>query len=289
MEKSNMSYTKFKEKVLDKLADYKKNVLKIEKNGIFRYRGEEYSKEHILPIPFGKSIQNIVKEYNVLKCLKGMDFLIEKDLHRYAHHLNSSQLMCYNFFRPYIIKKGSKTSPNNDLIDLLSKYIAINQCDNAECHFEYVQGGEYDGEGTNLDFYLRSGETEVFFEIKYTEEGFGKCKNDESHKEKFKNVYQGLISDCDAIKKPVQFDDEFRKNYQLFRNSIRAKDKNKYVVFIYDENNIYCEKQLKEFRENYITDKYKIHIIGITWQELTNKIETKHIEEFKGKYLSYPK
>ena len=35
MEKSNMSYTKFKKKVLDKLADYKKNVLKIKKNCIF--------------------------------------------------------------------------------------------------------------------------------------------------------------------------------------------------------------------------------------------------------------
>ena len=290
MEKSNMSYTKFKEKVLDKLADYKKNVLKIEENGIFRYRGKIYPKEHILPIPSGKSIQNIVKEYNVLKCLKGVDFLIEKDLHRYAHHLNSSQLMCYNFFRPYIIKEGSKTSPNDALIDLLSKYIAINQCSKAECHFEYVQGGEYEGDDTNFDFYLKSDETEVFFEIKYTEAGFGKCENDDRHKKKFERIYNGLIKKCPAIKDSITFNDEFRKNYQLFRNSIRATGKNKYVIFMYDENNQYCKDQLDEFLKKYITDDYKnMNIIGITWQDLAHKLKSPHREEFIDKYLNYPK
>ena len=290
MEKSNMSYTKFKEKVLDKLADYKTNVLKIEENGIFRYRGKEYPKGHILPIPSGKSIQDIVKEYNVLKCLKGVDFLIEKVLHRYAHHLNSSQLMCYNFFRPYIIKEGSKTSPNDALIDLLSKYIASNQCDDAECHFEYVQSGEYEGEDTNFDFYLKSDETEVFFEIKYTEAGFGKCENDDRHKDKFERIYNGLIKKCPAIKDSITFNDEFCKNYQLFRNSIRATGKNKYVIFIYDENNQYCKDQLDEFLKKYITDDYKnMNIIGITWQDLAHKLKSPHREEFIDKYLSYPK
>lgn len=290
MEKSNMSYTKFKEKILDKLADYKTNVLKIEENGIFRYRGKEYPKGHILPIPFGKSIQDIVKEYNVLKCLKGVDFLIEKDLHRYAHHLNSSQLMCYNFFRPYIIKEGRKTSPNDALIDLLSNYIAINQSDDSECHFEYVQGGEYEGEDTNFDFYLKSDETEVFFEIKYTEAGFGKCENDDRHKDKFERIYNGLIKKCPAIKDSITFNHEFCKNYQLFRNSIRATGKNKYVIFIYDENNQYCKNQLDEFLKKYITDDYKnMNIIGITWQDLAHKLKSPHREEFIDKYLSYPK
>ena len=134
---------------------------------------------------------------------------------------------------------------------------------------------------------MRSGETEVFFEIKYTEEGFGKCKNDEKHEEKFKKVYQGLIGNCDAIKKPVRFDDEFRKYYQLFRNSIRAKDKNKYVVFIYDKNNNYCESQLNEFKEKYISKDYQENVKGITWQDLVKKIDTDHIREFKKKYMDY--
>ena len=259
MEKNNMSYRQFRNKVLDCLATYKKEVLKIEEKGIFRYRGEEHTKEHILPILSGKSIQNIVKEYNVLNCLKGEDFLIQKGLHRYAHHLNSSQLMCYNFFRPYIIiKERDKTCPNSALLDLLSKYIAINQCDDAECHFEYEQEGDkYKKEGTNFDFYLKSGETEVFFEIKYTEAGFGKC--DDRHKDKFARIYNELIENCPAIKESISFNDEFRKNYQLFRNSIRATDKNKYVIFIYDENNQYCKNQLDEFLKKYITDDYNMN------------------------------
>lgn len=291
MEKKNMnfeSFKNFKKEVLKHLATYKSSTLGIVENGVFNYRGNITPEEHILPIHQGEKKVEPVKKYNVLKCLKDKKFLIEeKDLHRFAHHLNSSQLMCYNFFRPYIEIEGNKTRPNDALINLLSKYIAINQCDDAECQFEYVQGDEYKEEGTNFDFYLRSGKTEVFFEIKYTEEGFGKCENDENHKAKFKNVYQGLIGNCNAIKKPIQFDDEFRKNYQLFRNAIRAIDKNKYVIFIYDDNNIYCKKQLEDFINNYISEDYQANIKGITWQDLVNKIETDHIREFKEKYLNY--
>lgn len=289
MEKSNMSYKQFRKNVLVRLETYKKGVLKIEEKGIFRYKGEKYEPEHILPISKGKSKKYIVKEYNVLSCLNGEDFLIEKDLHRYAHHLNSSQLMCYNFFRPYIIKEGGKTCPNDALMDLLSKYIVINQCDDAECHFEYVQGGDYEGEGTNFDFYLKSGKTEVFFEIKYTEAGFGKCENDGRHKDKFVRIYNGLIKKCPAIKESISFNDEFCKNYQLFRNSIRATGKNKYVIFIYDENNPYCKNQLDEFLRKFITDDYKMNIIGITWQDLVHQLKSPHKDEFIDKYLSYQK
>lgn len=288
MENRKTTFKNFKDSVLCHLSTYKKNKLAIQECGIYRYNGENIPEEHILPIPKGESKEKVVKEYNVLSCLKDKEFLIEqKDLHRFAHHLNSSQMMCYNFFRPYIEIEENKTRPNDALINMLSKYIAINQCDDAECHFEFVQGEEYEGEDTNFDFYLRSGKTEVFFEIKYTEEGFGKCENDENHKAKFKNVYQGLIGNCNAIKKPVQFDDEFRKNYQLFRNAIRAIDKNKYVIFIYDDNNIYCKKQLEDFINNYISEDYQANIKGITWQDLVKKIETDHIREFKKKYMDY--
>ena len=232
----------------------------------------------------------IVKEYNVLKCLKNEDFLIEKELHRYAHHLNSSQLMCYNFFRPYIEVEGDKLRPNNALIDLLRKYIAINQYDDALCQFEYVQQDcEYKGENTNFDFYLKSGDTEVFFEIKYTETEFGKCDNDQKHEEKFNTIYNRLIMGCPAIKKPITYNKEFCKSYQLLRNSIRAKDKNKYIIFIYDGNNSYCKKQLNEFIDNYIKDEYKNNIKGITWQDIVEKSESPCKDEFIKKYLSYKK
>ena len=290
MEKRKTTSKNFKDSVLCHLSKYKEKNLEIKECGIYRHNGKNIPKEHILSIPKGESKEKVVKEYNVLSCLKDKKFLIEeKDLHRFAHHLNSSQMMCYNFFRPYIeLEEKGKVRPNKDLIKLLGDCeFNIKTCNDAECQFEYVQGDEYKEEGTNFDFYLRLGETEVFFEIKYTEEGFGKCKNDEKHEEKFKKVYQGLIGNCDAIKKPVRFDDEFRKYYQLFRNSIRAKDKNKYVVFIYDKNNNYCESQLNEFKEKYISKDYQENVKGITWQDLVNKIDTDHIREFKKKYMDY--
>ena len=286
-----MNYKEYKRKVTDHLGNYKRDVLKIKRNGIYNYRGIEKEYSYILPLEDhmdkSEAQMHAVIEYNQLHCCKNFPFLIENDLHPLAHHLNSSQLMCYNFFRPYIIKEGGKTCPNDALIDLLSKYIAINQRDDAECQFEYVQGGEYEGEGTNFDFYLKSGETEVFFEIKYTEEGFGKCENDEKHKDKFARLYNGLIKKCQAIKDNISFNDEFCKNYQLFRNSIRATGKNKYVIFIYDENNQYCKNQLNEFLKKFITDDYNMNIIGITWQDLVQKLKFPHKDEFIDKYLNY--
>lgn len=292
MEKNEMSYKDFRDKVLDKLEKYKNDVLGIKEKGIFRYKGEDKPEGHILPTCQGESKKSMAKKYNVLNCLKDEEFLInENDLHRYAHHLNSSQLMCYNFFRPYIEVEEDKIRPNKILIDLLRKYnIAINQYDDAICQFEYVQqDSEYNGEGTNFDFYLKSGETEVFFEIKFTEAGFGKCDCDEKHKNKFGTIYKTLIKGCPAIKKPITYGKEFCRNYQLFRNSIRTKDNNKYVIFIYDENNSYCKKQLQEFFDNYIKDEYKNNIIGITWQNIVEKSESPYKDEFIEKYLSYKK
>jgi len=48
--------------------------------------------------------ERVVKEYNLLKIISqsSSKFLLKGKLHRFAHHLNSSQIMCYNFFRPQI-------------------------------------------------------------------------------------------------------------------------------------------------------------------------------------------
>ena len=96
-----------------------------------------------------------------------------------------------------------------------------------------------------------------------------------------------MIDKCPAIEGSITFNDEFRNNYQLFRNSIRATGKNKYVIFIYEENNQYCKQQLDEFLEKFITDDYRNkNIIGITWQDFVRNSTSSHKVEFIKKYLS---
>ena len=100
MENRKTTFKNFKDSVLCHLSTYKKDKLAIQECGIYRYNGENIPEKHILPIPKGESKEKVVKEYNVLSCLKDKKFLIEeKDWHRFAHHLNSSQMMCYNFFQ----------------------------------------------------------------------------------------------------------------------------------------------------------------------------------------------
>lgn len=294
-----MTYSFFLESVLEHLEKYKREVLKIEDKGTYKYQGKDIPKGHILPLTPPKTKEQIVKEFNQLECIKNQPFLIAGHLHRYAHHLNSSQIMCYNFFRPYIKGTIDKYFPTKDLVKLLhDNGINICLCDGAKCKFEYVNlEPEWEDEGTNFDFFLESGEKKIYFEIKYTEQGFGGCKNDEKHKNKFegnymnfKGGYKEKIEECHAIKEgmkhEIKFDEDFRKNYQLFRNVIRVINKKTYSVFIYDERNEIILTQFKNFRDNYISDEYKENVIAITWQELANKdLKSDHREQFCKKYL----
>ena len=293
-----MTYIKFKEHVLDHLEKYKRAVLGVKEKGTYRYKGMDIPEGHILPLDSSldpsKTKERVVVEFNQLESIKEEPFLIAGHLHRYAHHLNSSQLMCYNFFRPYI----EVDKPNQELINLLvSHEIEISLCADAKCQFEYVnQEPEWRDEGTNFDFYLESGKKKIYFEIKYTETDFGSCENDVKHKNKFdgrymrfKGGYKEKIEDCPAIKEEmrnkIKFDKDFRKNYQLFRNVIRVINLNTYSVFIYDERNNSIVTQFEKFREDYISKEYKKNVIGFTWQELTKDLKSCHREQFCKKYL----
>lgn len=290
-----MSYEDYLINVKDHLRCYKCKKLGIEENGIFKYRGENVPETHILPLGEGKEAKRLaVEEYNQLECVKNYSFLIAKDLHRYSHHLNSSQLMCYNFFRPLV-----EDDKKQQLIDILRDLkLDIDKSDKVRCVFEYVsRESEWTDEGTNFDFYLESGNTKVYFEIKYTEQGFGPCKNDGSHRNKFEGNYKSFkggykkkIEECPAIKEKIRnnikFDEDFCKNYQLIRNVIRVTDLKKYSLFVYDERNERIKKQFKTFKNTFISEEYKDNVIGLTWQELVKYLDSQHRKEFEEKYLN---
>lgn len=225
-----MSYSNFYTKVKESLATYKTQVLGIQEDGY--WRGKPYG--HILPQQFIKSnfLEGIPLPPKELK------------LHTDAHHLNSSQVLCYNFFRPYS-KGNDYLIPKESLFILLNHFgINIEYEVNAFCEFEHEQEGDWKGEGTNFDFYLKSGIKECFFEIKYTEPEFGHFqleKASNTRKNKITSLYYPKIQSC-----PV-FNDFLRcnisdlhllgENYQIIRNIIRVQDKNCYVIFITDDNN----------------------------------------------------
>lgn len=223
------------------------------------YNKKEYN--HILKLD-GESKLKVVQKQNILEDID-CDMLTDK-LHRFAHHLNSSQILCYNFFRPMLTDEGRA---NKLLIDLLRR-IDITIKESAECKFEYNDGM---GDNTEFDFYIKSEETEIFFEIKYTEYGFGRAKKDERHKTKFDTIYKKELGDKHNALQTNPDCEEFLKKYQLYRNAIRIKDKNKYLILLYPKGNEVVDKQADRFVQEKISDEFRNNVKKIHWEEIVDK------------------
>ncbi|MBD5207672.1 MAG: hypothetical protein HDS79_05320 [Bacteroidales bacterium] len=99
------------------------------------------SYKHILPLNGVKNTKearrDAIQKYLGIKI---DDMFLSKNgaLHQYAHHLNSSQLLCYMAFRP-LLTNDSKTKcyrPTEAFKKLFaSQNINISEC--AQCEFEY--------------------------------------------------------------------------------------------------------------------------------------------------------
>jgi hypothetical protein len=225
-----------------------------------------YGYKHILSYPNSKNNKEnkrnkygVVCKYNILEGIDTTLFNI-KDMHRFAHHLNSSQVLCYNFFRPLITNDGN---PQNKLIELLNSWGIIITND-AKCSFEY---NDNKGDSTQFDFHIKCGEIEIFFEIKYTEYGFGKADDDDKHKEKFRNVYQNLLDVQKCLKNKPTDCTTFVKDYQLYRNALRITGKDKYLILLYPKGNTHADKEAIEFMKN-IEDCYNDNIKRIHWEDI---------------------
>ena len=267
-----MAYKDFREHVLNHLGKFNKGD-----KGTYSYKGVTKSYQHILAIPDGESKEDVIKQI-----INDDGFCPDlfRNPQKYAHHLNSSQVVCYEFFRDKITDDGHATAEMTAFLNAIG--IPAKPFDNAECQYEYCPD---EAEYTNFDFYIEGeGHYKVYFEIKYTENGFGSCKNDEEHTQKFNNTYKDMISNCACLKKKPTFE-EFRKYYQLFRNVLRVTKEhgdNEYVVFLFPEKNTVVQKQLHEFVAEYISDNWKQHVLEVHWEELTGFMKT---GKFKEKFF----
>lgn len=248
------SYREYRKKVLDMLVHEINSKGKQLKGGMWKGKGPYY---HILPID-GVSTRNsriaAIKKYLDIEI---DDFLPKKKensrecVHPYIHHLNSSQLLCFSVFRNMI---NDDHSPKIQLIELMKK-LGIDISTKAYCEFEYSDDMMYgnEKEGTSFDFHIIDEDKEFFFEIKFTEAGFGKAVIDERHSSKIEQCYLEKINKCPDIMNSLLnvYIEDVAKNYQLFRNIIRSGDK-KTVIFLIDENNPATKKEIKCFQEQYL-------------------------------------
>lgn len=218
---------------------------------------------HILFVEDDKQNEAIKK--NLLKGVKA-DMLAKP--HTDAHHLNSSQILCYNFFRPLITNGGKATAK---LVSLLGK-LGITITNNATCQFEKKDSIE---DRTRFDFYIKDGEVEVFFEIKYTENCFGGASSSDSAKRQYKNWYEEQFKQQQCLKEiPADCEDfiaNYTQHYQLYRNAIRITDKNKHLVLLYPKENENVEKEAQLFYDQKINDNYKENVHLVHWENIVDK------------------
>ena len=211
--------------------------------------------------------------------------------HKYAHHLNSSQMVCYEFFRPLITAitvNGEKAGKVKDpLVRCLNAMgLPGEEFTKGKVAFEYEPDPE---EKTNFDFYVESGDNKkkVYFEIKYTEGKFGSCEEDGNHEAKFNKIYKPMIDKCVCLKRPVEFGKEWCNNYQLFRNVLRATNENEYVVFLFPEENETVRRQYEQFRETFL--KRDCNVKAVHWEDLSWPGLQLTSDAFREKYFFYAK
>jgi hypothetical protein len=262
----------FNQRARTQLVEYKRNVLGVAEDGL--WKGKPYP--HILP--------DKLNRLNILPSIRdqfGTQFpLREVQLHRYFHHLNSSQALTFNLFYPAMSLLDS---------DILLNRLGIDG-DREEFCFEKVfdkQPDEPEKEGTNFDCYikLRSG-AKVFFEIKYSEQGFGGCLDDDRHRRKLEQIYRKRLFTCvggDCLEPAFFF-----KHYQLLRNIsyLRNPEDRLFLIFPKANEKLAC---VDGWLDKHLTPETRKQVEIVYLEELVDWLakESKHQvwKEFGEKYL----
>ena len=198
------------------LAKYKSRRLGVQEAGVFERNGRGC--QHILPLR--------LRQLNILEPFRAEFWAYLRDhpevrLHKYFHHLNSSQALAFNLFFPFFSAGGDAAAP---LLRSLGTS-AVLGC----WKFEYVPDIT---EGTNVDVAWQSPEGEwTFCEVKLSETEFGAAKPDSRHRSKCDTVYRKRLS---GLIEPgfLEFE-QFCRHYQLLRNvSLLSQAAATQVVFL---------------------------------------------------------
>lgn len=278
-----MKYKEFKQLVIE-------NMPENDNPGLWQQKG--VPQKHILGNPSTpKEKAELINKHSLLPNVPSVD-CETIHLHQYAHHLNSSQIMCYNFFRPMMEDYNIQIKmykPTDKLVDLIYRLIGSHEkITGSLCNFEYITK---DRERTNFDFYYGNEDVEVFFEIKYTEQEFAKSSSAKNPHDQYDKVYKGMIKSAEEIfvGGTISENDFNTKYYQLARNAIRATSSNKYVLFVYPEANENLRNQFKDFSEKCLTMEGKKRVKLLTWETIVQLAHELCIDvtDFMNRYLAF--
>jgi hypothetical protein len=276
-----MNYKEFNQLVINNMPE---NPIP----GLWQQKGQ--LRTHILGNPStSEQKAELINKYSLLQNVPSID-CNTIHLHQYAHHLNSSQIMCYNFFRPLIESyDGKMYKPKDSLLNLIGMEIDQEiEPHGAVCNFEYIDDS---AENTNFDFYFKKEDVEVFFEIKYTEREFSQKSSAKDPHAQYESIYKPMIENTKElfIGETISEQDFNNEYYQLARNSIRATSADKHVFFVCPKEHEELINQFVEFSDKYLTEKGKERIKLITWEDLVQDAYRLgiNVNEFANRYLAF--
>jgi hypothetical protein len=214
-----MTLESYESRLKRHLTRYKRQRLGISLNGT--WDGKSYS--HILPLDLKwlNIIETIRHELGVFLGTRP-----KVRLHRYFHHLNSSQAMAFNLFFPFFMTHKMASGSFLNALGLEKEPVKA-------AEFEHV----VDAERTNFDFFieLASG-AQIFFEVKLSEREFGKGVDNAARQKKLSMIYRKRLEGT-VLPKCLE-PETFFANYQILRNLCYAKPEiNSRVVFIFPKAN----------------------------------------------------
>ena len=271
----------FADRAIHHLARYKEDVLGVRAPGMFRYRGGLVEKDHILPRASADlNLLPLVRPYlDELRDASGKKL----KRHRYFHHINSSQALAINLFYPFLRDEGR--------LELLSTALELNR-KIARAGFEYVPDEQ---EGTNVDFFAEDERgSSILVEVKFTEAGFGKAKDDEAHREKFERIYRDRLSGVARLGEDERI--QFFSAYQFFRNAIFASGQiapGTSVWFLVPRGNVPVRKAAKEAMSR-LRDEIAPHVKVVELEPFVERVRdavtadlelSRHFDEFRRKYF----
>lgn len=243
------------------LEKYNRFVLKNNRTG--EYRGHSYS--HVLPNDLRH--KNFLIPLNEIK-FSGpyLEFLNIDNcpikLHSYGTHLNSSQVLCINFFYEFIKDKNK--------LQKLVDYFNIGKQKVESACFEYGLCDE-----SEIDFcILLNNKKRLYCEIKY-KETFGGVLDKKNPKYPIKKKV--FYKDAD-----ISFD-HFCDDYQFIRNVCAAKRDDSWAIFIFPKRN---ELALEHYNEcvNHLKNRRDFKFKAIYWEDLIKAFPNKKV---KDKYFWY--
>ena len=181
--------------------------------------------------------------------------------HAGATHLNSSQVLCINFFNKFFENEQSEER----LLQILAD-AGLNISDEEKIKDATLEYEPDRKERTNFDFFLQlTSGRHISFEVKYTESEFGGIspdrKNPEKYTEKWKHIYLPMVQKRPYLGEHCE-ENLFYKHYQIHRNIAYAQA-NDIVVFLTPRLNHALDEERR-----YIDGFCTSNIRNLYWEDI---------------------